>query len=261
VNETSPGYVERLRAELLAAAGRQAERSQRHRPPRGVLVAVCAALLAVAAVVGIVSLDQDDAAAGVEVTVQDGRITVLLTDLESRPEAIEQATRDAGLDVVVTALPTGPSNVGRFIRGVETEPVAEVLTVDERGSTFAGFSVPVGWDGRLELAVGRPAGEGESYVQATDAFLPGEPLTRCDLRGVTAGDAAGALRRLGFEQVRFLAEPRADVPSPPLALDEIEQSVYAIWLVHEALAQSADTLLVRLSPPDQAASEVGSCRR
>lgn len=161
-------FEDRLRDELMAATARP-----RRRNSRIVVVSVASAALALTAL--MTSLDT--AAADVEITHQDGRVVVRLTDFANTPEEIEAATEAAGLDIKVDAVPTGPSSVGRFVGQEATSADFENLErIDADGVTFVAFSLPEDWDGSLTLLLGRPAKAGEPYVAFTSAYAPGEPL-------------------------------------------------------------------------------------
>ncbi len=169
---TAP-FEQALRDELMAAA----RRPPRRRAPRAALAAV-AAVVALAVVIGS-SLTRDPTPAGadVEVTHENGRVILRLTDLANTPEEIEAALDPEGFDIRVTAVPVGPSNVGRFVGQVATD--ADLVDLDfirVDGVTYLGFSLPEQWDGSLTLLLGRRAGAGEGYATASNAFAPGEPL-------------------------------------------------------------------------------------
>ena len=89
--------------------------------------------------------------------VAGGRVAITLLDLEHDPRRIEAAARRAGLDVRVTAVPVGPSLVGRFVAesGMGSLP-SELLALGGDTRAFVGFSLPEGWSGTLDLTVGRP---------------------------------------------------------------------------------------------------------
>ena len=208
-------FEAKLRSELVDAAGRRNRQIQRRR--RVIVVTVAALAVVVAATAFSIGLTRPKpASAGVDVKVQNGELTVRLTDLESRPEVIRSALAAAGLRVTISAVPVGPSNVGRFVSTFATATPPELRTVDASGSSFAGFVLPVGWPGELDLMVGRPAATGESYVKPSDAFAAHEPLACSKVLGAALADVA----RLGPAGVSVrvqLFEPDGTT-GPPLPL-------------------------------------------
>lgn len=170
-------FEDALRDELMAATRRRPRRRAR------------AGLAAVALVVGglvaaSLATDSQPASADVEVTHEDGRVIVRLTDLENTAADVEAATDAEGLDVRVEAVAAGPSQVGRFVGDVSTDgDVRDVERFEVDGVTFTAFSIPEGWTGTLTLFLGRAAAPDEPYQSSADAFAIGEPLACSDALG------------------------------------------------------------------------------
>lgn len=226
-----------LRDELTRAAGRPS-------PPRAPrIVAVVAAVVTVtAAAVGLLTVvDTETAAADVKITREGGRIEVLLTDLESSADEIESALRAEGLDIDVEAVPTGPSNVGRFVgETASADGLEDLRRIDETGPAFLGFSIPDDWHGALTVRVGRAARRGEAYRAFSDAFAPGEPLACADAYAVALADVARSLRG-----VEISIQPFEDgVASRVLSLDEALDGGYGQWHVTGGVAFSSDSLSI-----------------
>jgi hypothetical protein len=174
----------------------QAARRLRRPPRRRVALAVAGVGAVVAAGVAML-VGPQPASADVRVTRENGRIEVLLTDLESDPDEVEEALRAEGLDVAVEGVPTGPSSWGRFTGVVASDPdVLDVQDQGQRGGAFLGFSVPEDWNGTLDIGLGRPAADGEDYAAFTDAFGDGEPLECTGVRGGTLDAALDDLEGL-----------------------------------------------------------------
>lgn len=187
------GFFDALGVELGSAFDRLVERRRRRRR-LAQRVGAAAAVVAVA-LTALVAIDRDHPAeAGVQVERRDGFIYVRLTDLEHRPRVIEDAVRKAGLDVAVTAVPTGPSLVGRFVRVGGSGDLKALLRLEPDGSAFGGFAVPEGWDGRLVLEVGEPARDGEAYAVFTNALSEGEPLACTGIAGSEPAEATAIVR-------------------------------------------------------------------
>jgi hypothetical protein len=240
-------FLDALRTELVAAAARQVATRRRRR--RTAVGGGAAALLAsLVAVVALVLPTAVPASAGVVVRVRNGTITLTLEDLEHRPDRIEAAARAAGLAVRVSAVPVGPSHVGRFVGQATSGGLPpELRTIDQDGETFRGFALPEGWPGRLELLVGAPAGPGEAYAVLSDATAPGEPLACADLAGRPLGEVLGVLRRPGL-RLRGLALDLEDERQPQGVAD-LAAPDRAAWRVLEVEAASSSELVVWLVPP------------
>ncbi len=244
----SPGapFVAELRRELLAAARREVRRRRR----RPLMAAVAAGAAAVVALVLVLVPQPTPAAADVVVRVHDGVVEVTLVDLEHRPERIEAAVREAGLDVRVRSVPVGPSSVGRFV-GEDfggTLP-GELEPVDDGPAGFRGFLLPVGWSGELHLLVGAPAGEREVWARFSDATAPGEALACRAVVGRRGGVVAAELADAPLT-VRYRAQGPQGIQAVSPA--ELESAPWTGWIVAEALGTRRGEVVVHLVPPDEA---------
>ena len=223
-------FLAELRTEVLDAAERAGRPTAPRRPARLGRLAAAAAVV-VAVVAGIVMTRPDTAAAGVQITRSGDDLVVRLTDLETRPEEIEEAAAEAGLDLTIVDEPVGPSLVGRFIgsSGTDAPAVLEVVEGDP-ASGFTGFRIPATFDGSLTLRLGRTAEEGEEWAALSDATAKGEVLECQQLVGATLAEVVAAAADKG-------AHVRA------MLLDAGQ------WLEGEALAEHADAVAVRVSSP------------
>ena len=211
-------FTEVLRQQLVEAAERRNDEStapvRRRSAARWPLGLVAAAVLALV-VVGVgVFRDDRSVAADVRVSLDGDHLTLQLSGHDVSGQEIVEAARAAGLDVTVSEVPVGSSNVGRLVRSEASElpPLLELIGPD--GSSFLGFRLPRDWPGTLHLTLGRAAQPGERFIVSSDAMLPGEPLEcRDDLLGGDLADVAEQLRGEGFT-VRTFA-----LPSPGEVLD------------------------------------------
>jgi hypothetical protein len=205
-------YLAGLRTELLAAAHRQ----RSSRPSgwrRGVALAAAAiVVLGVAAALLLVP-DTRPAAADVEVSIDGEDFVVRLTSLETRPEEIVEEARAAGLDVRITEVPVGPTQVGRFISLAADQP-ADFRPIDPESGAFTGFRISRDWDGVLELRLGRPARDGELWASPSNALAPGGPLECEPLLGSTVQAVADRLERTDLDVRWFMLPTPAEVPDP-----------------------------------------------
>lgn len=240
-----------MRRELVAAAARQQGRRRRRRVQ--VRLASVAAVAALALLAGL-GVRSPDASAEVRVDRSGDELVVTLLELAEDPARLERELREAGVDVALEPVPTGPSGVGRFVGTTDTGGVAaEVHPLEGTARNFTAFRVPARWTGALRLLIGRAARPGEAYTAFTDALAPGEPLAGLPLPGRTAVEAlelvadrpwAISFRRLDRPDAPAL--PRGDLLGP-----------FAGWLVVRADSVAAGEAIVWLVPPGTAADPSG----
>lgn len=235
-----PDFVATLREDLVRAALRQ---HRRRRARRARLTGAVVLAVAVAGGAVLIATTPSPALADVRVEVAQGRVSVTLEDLEHRPGRIEAAIRSTGLDVRVSAVPAGPSGVGRFLGDASSGAVPDLVELDPSSEGFAGFSLPVGWPGRLDLRVGRPARGDESYAAFTDALAPGEPLACQPLLGRPAVQVAEELAATSLE-VAFVAGegPHLEL----IAARDVASREYGRWSVVRVDATSRYRVVVRI---------------
>src|SRR5688572_30699381 len=237
-------YQARLREALVGAVDTKLVRDRRRAVARRTVLAM-AAIAAVVGTVVTITLPDNRAQASIDVDVRDGRIVVRLLDLESRPEEIVAAMRNAGIDVVLEEAPVGPSNVGRFVGAFATKSGPD-LKVARAGGTeaFTSFSVPEGYDGVLRLSVGRKAAPGEQWRAASDATEKGEILECREIRGLTAVEASrelagGPASTIAWQAVGRNLEPGAELLE------------YATWRVINLVSFADGRVVVNLSEHGQ----------
>lgn len=200
-----PGFREQL---LAAGAGHHARRRHRQETVRRAGAGVAAVVVALAALAAFGWAGSGTASASV-IVARDGNMwEVLVADDDATAAMVESALHREGVDAVVDAVPVGPSRVGQFISGDGT--------VEPAGGQLSAVTVrfPAS-QRRVHLLFGRPAGPGEGYVAASDAFGPGEPLECVD--GVWRADVAAALARVRdrFDHVVVLDDRGEQVNGPP----------------------------------------------
>lgn len=245
-------FLAELRSELVAAAQRRhsdmpATTSRRARNPRSLpLRLVAASMTLLVAVAAVVVMRTGDAHAAVEVIRADGFVHVRLVDLETRPEEIVAAARDAGVDLTVSAVPVGPSMVGRFISLTATELPPEMIPTDDGavGSTthYTSFRVPEGFGGELRVHLGRQARPGEEWIAASDALAPGELLECQDLLGKRVEELRGHVEGLDAT-VRWFAISPNDSSEVMGDLDP-----YASWRAVRILGAGDGIVFIEVTP-------------
>jgi hypothetical protein len=155
------------------------------------LTAVPVALAVLAAFMVTVTSRSDDGpngAAAIEAmsfVKENGTITVIIKNLYADTSWYNADLARHHLDITLHLDPTPPSLVG-FIGGEsfdasdqvnEIKPISAPGSCDLSGTDCQiGFTVPVNFQGKGFMWIGRPARPGEQYQQAGSAFNRGEPL-------------------------------------------------------------------------------------
>lgn len=209
-------FTEALRQQLVEAAERRALAEEPHRRGwvRWSAGLVAAAMLAVV-FVGVGTLRDDQVvAADVDIRVAGESLVLELRGRDVSSAEIVEAAKEAGLDVTVSEVPVGPSNVGRLVNSTASElpPVLEAIGAD--GRTFLGFRIPKDWPGTLGLTLGRAALPGEPFAVASDALQPGEPLACRELMGRDLAEVATELRAEEFTVRTFVLPTPGEVQDP-----------------------------------------------
>lgn len=197
----SEQFIQSLDEQLRAAANRKFNEPRRSRSRHIIQVAAAAAIVVVGA--GLLSIGSSrDVSADVEIIRSGDELIIRLNDVETRASDIEQAALDAGLDVRVSEVPVGPSNVGRFAGASSSERLDDVHIVDgDRSSGFDGFRVPLEFDGYVELLLGRPAKPGERWRVSSWSTARGEPLECERVTGRSVGEVLDLVASRGIESV------------------------------------------------------------
>jgi hypothetical protein len=164
--------------------------------PRRRLALLAAGTVALAAVAGltVAVTDRGDTGPGSAAAIQamsftreNGTIRVVIKNLYADTSWYNADLARHHLDITLHLAPTPPSLVG-FIDGVSgsgtgADPLAEIKPISAPGSCGLGgtncqigFTVPVGFRGKVDMWIGRPARPGEQYAEGGSAFNRGEPL-------------------------------------------------------------------------------------
>ncbi|QBI18868.1 hypothetical protein ER308_04455 [Egibacter rhizosphaerae] len=238
----SPEVRARARATLAAAVERESAAGSRERVSLGgrfvpgwrlaPALAIAAAVAAVVVVgVGPVTFSGDPGSPGdpgnplgpssaqaVEAVERDGYTEVRFLEPTADPERIRSELQDLGIDLDVTFVSSDPFSVGRLLMNTTNE----IEPIGERGSELEespiGIRVPEGWSGSGELAIGRPAEDGEAFQTSIplNADRPGGPLHCNNLRGLSVDAAADQVRDLGLQvQWRTVTDDVSAAEEPP----------------------------------------------
>jgi hypothetical protein len=193
----TPVPAARSRARWTGAirAGLLAPRSAIAHPRRrlALLMVVPVVLAALAAFIATVANRSDNgpnSAAAIEAMAfikKNGTITVIIKNLYADTRWYNADLARHHLDITLHLDPTPPSLVG-FIgvitsdataagHGNEIKPINAPGSCDLSGTECQiGFTVPVDFQGKVDMWIGRPARPGEQYLEAGSAFNRGEPL-------------------------------------------------------------------------------------
>ncbi|TVZ01160.1 hypothetical protein EAS64_33275 [Trebonia kvetii] len=190
-----PASGRRARWTDAIKAGLLARRPVIVRPRRSLVLltavpVVLAALAACLVTVTYRSGDDPDSPAAIEAMSfikENGTITVVIKNLYADTSWYNADLARHHLDITVRLAPTPPSLVG-FIGSTsfgrtasghsdEIKPISAPGSCDLGGTDCQiGFTVPAGFQGEVDMWIGRPARPGEQYAYAGSAFNRGEPL-------------------------------------------------------------------------------------
>jgi hypothetical protein len=214
----------------------------------GVAAAAAVSVLVLGLVVGSQLARPKEAVA---FSVEGDHIVARIADPEATKQELEDAFAERGLDVRVILEPASPSIVGTigWMYGGDTgapDPVVEILY--EEGACFTpggGDQCPVGlkivndFEGRLDVAIGRPAAPGEPYAMATDANAPGEILHCTGVRGRTVREALPVLEDRGVRVIwRTIGSD---------AVQGIDAATIADHYITDALARTQEEVWIWVS--------------
>jgi hypothetical protein len=123
---------------------------------------------------------------------------------------------------------------------IDGPDASEVELVDFESHDHQAFRIPEGFDGTLEVAVGRQARPGERWAASSDAFAAGEPLHCEDVRG---RPLAAVVDELEGYHVRLFPVV-GGAWGQAIELDETAVAQHGRWTVVRALYDGGRELLV-----------------
>jgi hypothetical protein len=239
--------IERQREQLLilietqpaTPKGRQA--ASRPFGHRLRLVAVLGAVILIAGIaVSVVSTRP--AVAQIEVELVDGFYEITVVELGEDTSQVESELAALGIDLIIDFIPASPSLEGQVVAFGINEEVEPVL--DPNTGQLTMLRVPVDWEGRGLIEVGRPAMEGETYNSSASPLADGEALENVEPDAIynqPIEEVAELLTNLGFG---IDIRSDYDFESHEITLDEargmfVEEVGYStpdviqVWVVEE----------------------------
>ncbi|MFI6813383.1 hypothetical protein ACIBG7_13275 [Nonomuraea sp. NPDC050328] len=200
-------------------------------------------------------LAQAPASAALDIELVDDHYVITVKDLLAEPEVYQRELRARGLDITLDLVPTSASLAGQIVvindvdwlRSGKPVPDGPITTIDAPGpcERFAGcpvgLKVPVDFDKKAEISLGRRAMPGERYTMPPGIALPGEPLHCVGYVNKSVAEISALLRERGVTP-SYISYGKPSGPSAP-----------GEWYVHDGV-MSADgqaLLLVGAEPSTQ----------
>ncbi|MFI7231500.1 hypothetical protein ACIBO5_50580 [Nonomuraea angiospora] len=195
------------------------------RPRRWATVPVLATLAALLSF----GVAQAPASAALDIELVDDHYVITVKDLLAEPEVYQRELRARGLDITLNLVPTSASQTGQMIvindmdRLRSGKPVPDdgpITTIDAPGlcERFAacpvGLKVPVDFDKKAEVFLGRRALPGERYKMPPGIALPGEPLHCVDYVNKSVAEISALLRERGVTP-SYIQHGKPAAPSAP----------------------------------------------
>ena len=181
-----------------------------------VLISSLGALAAVAVAAGLIAssaMRPQAAAAGVAFrTVAHGDIIATVTDPFAAESQLKAAFAEHGFDITLDLMPASPSAVGTVFYISDGGGASAIQPLDggtcasAGGGCSIGVKIPATFTGHGDIAIGRPAKPGETYLSANSAFAPGEVLHCSGLRGARVATALPILKADKLTVVRWREE-------------------------------------------------------
>ncbi|MEZ7132207.1 hypothetical protein ACBR40_43305 [Nonomuraea sp. AD125B] len=230
---TGQSSTEGARALLAAITAGQVEPAPARRarrlgtPARRLLAGAAAtAVLAAGAVLGPGLLAGPGgtavyASTELDITREGGEWVARVKDAYAQYDAYTRGFAAVGLDVHLQIVPAGPSRAGGVVQmgvasaGGATRGSTAMRTDSEPSGCVVGragcvlvIRLPVTFEGRAWVKLGRSARPGEAYEAPGRADAKGEPLEGVAIGGRTVGEVSAAARARGLEVVYQLITPR-----------------------------------------------------
>ncbi|GAA3568616.1 hypothetical protein GCM10022419_056760 [Nonomuraea rosea] len=208
---------------------------------------------ALAAVIAVVTfaVGQTPAAAALDIEQVGDHYVITVKDLMADPRVYEAELKARGLDITLTLAPTSASLAGSLfvmndsdkLRAGQPVPAEGPITAIEApgscprfGGCATGLKVPVGFDKKAEVILGRQAQPGEKYRMPPGIAMPGEPLYCVDFVDKNVTEIGTILKGRGVEPA-FISHGRQAEPTAP-----------GDWYVHDGVMSEEGKALLLVGP-------------
>ncbi|MGP4099653.1 hypothetical protein [Nonomuraea sp. KM90] len=218
---------------------------------RGVRRWVAVPVLAVLTAALSFGVAQAPASAALDIELVDGHYVITVNDLMADPEVYEAELRARGLDIALRLVPTSASLTGQMfvindldlLRSGEPVPAeGPIATIDGPGHCRrltgcpVGLKVPVDFDKKAEVTLGRRARPGERYKMPPGIAMYGEPLHCVAYINRTVAEIRTILLDRGVTP-SFISPGQGSRPSAP-----------GDWFVHDGVMAADGQALLLVGP-------------
>lgn len=190
-----------------------------------------------------VCLGQVPAAAALDIKQVGDHYEITVNDLLADPSVYQAELRARGIDITLSLAPTSPARAGAILVMNDLDRVrgpveGGVTTIDGPGPCVrfggcpVGLRVPVGFDRKAEIVLGREGRPGERYTMPPGIGMTGEPLHCVVFSNKTVAEIGPMLRDRGLEP-EFTAYGVKGLFTPPQN-----------WYVHDGVVSQAGGALL-----------------
>jgi hypothetical protein len=194
------------------------------------------------------------AAAALDIEQRDGYYVIKVNDLFAAPERYQAQLRASGLDIRLRLMPASPSVEGSILAddqrniGLSNEEIARrkdlISPIQPPGGCVdriecpIGVKVPVDFEGRADIVLGRKARPGELYKQMGRLDVNGEPLHCVAYVNKTVTQVRELLRQRGLTIGKIV----------DASMHRERSSTPGSWYVHEGWPLSPGTAQLAAGP-------------
>jgi hypothetical protein len=201
---------------------------------------------------GTFGLGPRPASAALDIRRQGGYYIVTVKDLFAAPVRYQAQLRGRGLNISLKVVPMTPGSEGRLfvwdqrmngLTDAEVRLKKDLITTIGHPGPCArpegcpiGLRIPVAFDGRASIYLGRKARPGENYQDPMELNAPGAPLHCVAYVRKTVDQVRALLRHHGVSDVTFTAGRRT------------QASVPGSWYVHDGVLSGPGRALLLVAP-------------
>lgn len=177
------------------------------------------------------------ASAALDIRTEGGYYVITVKDLFAKPERYESQLRSRGLDFTFSLEPVAPSFEGQVTTlNEDIIPISRPGACGRSRSCPIGVKVPVGYQGKADVRLGRKALPGEAYMSFSAIDSPGEPLYCIPYVGKSVDEVRALLNIRGVQNLIFF-DGKGSPPSVP-----------GSWYVHEGFMSRPDAAKLLVGP-------------